>query len=84
MCLAVPGRIVSIEGTDPAFRTWRVSFGGIIKDVILAYTPDVAVDSYVLVHAGFALSVIDETEADRIYSYLEQMNELDGLDSESG
>jgi len=83
MCLAVPGQIVSIEGNDPAFRTGRVSFGGIVKDVILAYTPDVAVDDYVLVHAGFAISVIDEAEADRIYSYLEQMNELDELGSES-
>jgi hydrogenase expression/formation protein HypC len=80
MCLAVPGRVVSVEGSDPAFRTGRVSFGGIVKDVILAYTPDVTVDSYVLVHAGFAISVIDEEEADRIYSYLKAMNELGELE----
>lgn len=85
MCLAVPGKIISIEGSDPAFRTGRVSFGGIVKDnIILAYTPDVTVDSYVLVHAGFAISVIDEEEADRIYSYLEQMNELDELEDATG
>lgn len=80
MCLAVPGRVVSIQGDDPAFRTGRVSFGGIVKDVVLAYTPDVTVDSYVLVHAGFAISVIDEAEADRIYSYLKEMNELGELE----
>jgi len=80
MCLAVPGRVVSVTGEDPAFRTGRVSFGGIVKDVILAYTPDVTVDNYVLVHAGFAISVIDQEEADRIYSYLEAMNELDEVD----
>jgi hydrogenase expression/formation protein HypC len=84
MCLAVPGRVVSVEGDDPAFRTGRVSFGGIVKDVILSYTPDVAVDSYVLVHAGFAISVIDEEEADRIYSYLKEMNELGELDEGGG
>ena len=80
MCLAVPGRVVSIEGTDAAFLTGRVSFGGIVKDVVLAYTPDVTVDSYVLVHAGFAISEIDQEEADQIYSYLKQMNELDEID----
>ena len=80
MCLAVPGRVLSIAGTDPAFRTGRVSFGGIVKDVILAYTPDAAIDDYVLVHAGFAISVIDKAEADRIYSYLEEMNELEDLE----
>lgn len=69
-----------MTGDDPAFRTGRVSFGGIVKDVILAYTPDVEVDSYVLVHAGFAISVIDEAEADKIYSYLKEMNELGELD----
>jgi hydrogenase expression/formation protein HypC len=81
MCLAVPGKIVSVSGDDPITRTARVSFGGAIKDVSLAYLPEAGVDDYVIVHAGFALSRIDEEEALRI---VEDLNRLlgDGLDGE--
>ncbi|MDH3215081.1 MAG: HypC/HybG/HupF family hydrogenase formation chaperone [Candidatus Krumholzibacteria bacterium] len=81
MCLAVPGKILSVRGDDPAFRTGKVSFGGIVKEVNLAYTPEAGVDDHVIVHAGFAISKIDEEEARQIFSYLEQMNELGELDS---
>lgn len=70
MCLAVPGRIMSISGDDPWTRTAKVSFGGVLVDVNLAYLPDVKVDDYVIVHAGFALSQIDEEEAARIFEDL--------------
>ena len=79
MCLAVPGKILSIEGEDPIVRSGRVSFGGIIRKVSLAYIPDASLGEYVLVHAGFAISRIDEEEAARILGYLEQINELEEL-----
>jgi hydrogenase expression/formation protein HypC len=53
----------------------KVSFGGIIKEVCLAYTPEVQLGQYVLVHVGFAISQIDEQEAQEIFSYLEAINE---------
>ncbi|HUA16798.1 MAG TPA: HypC/HybG/HupF family hydrogenase formation chaperone [Verrucomicrobiae bacterium] len=74
MCLAVPGRIVEIaDSQDIAFRVGKVDFGGIRKDVNLAYTPEAEVGKYVLVHVGFAISVIDEAEAQRVFQYLEEM-----------
>jgi hydrogenase expression/formation protein HypC len=73
MCLAVPGKIVSMSGDDPWTRTAKVSFGGVVMEVNLAYLPDVKVDDYVIVHAGFALSQIDETEALKIFEDLSSM-----------
>ncbi len=64
MCLAVPGKILSTSGEDFA-RMARVSFGGIIKEISLAYVPEAQEGSYVLVHVGFAISVMDEDEAMR-------------------
>lgn len=65
MCLAVPGRIVSIasNGSDPLMRSGRVDFSGISRDISLAYVPDAQIGDYVIVHAGFALTVLDEEEA---------------------
>ena len=74
MCLAVPGRVVEIiDGDDIAFRVGKVDFGGIRKEVNLAYTPEAEVGTYVLVHVGFAISVIDEDEAQRVFQVLEEM-----------
>jgi len=80
MCLAVPGKILSIEGEDFA-RTARVSFGGIAKEVSLAYVPEANVGEYVIVHVGFAISVLDEAEALRTFEILKQMGEVDELES---
>ncbi len=66
MCLAVPGKIVSVTGEDPLMRMARVSFGGVIKDVSLAYVPEASVGDYVIVHVGFALNKLDEQEALRV------------------
>ncbi len=63
MCLAVPGKLISIDGFDPTFRTGKVNFGGIVKDVNLAYVPEAEIGNYLLVHVGFALTVVDEAEA---------------------
>jgi hydrogenase expression/formation protein HypC len=58
----------------------KVSFGGITRDVCLAYVPDIRVGTYVIVHAGFAISQIDEEEAQEVFEYLRQMGELEELD----
>ena len=79
MCLAVPGQILSVEGSESVFRSGRVSFGGVIREVNLAYTPDARVGDYVIVHAGFAISVIDEREANEIFHHLERLAELGEL-----
>jgi hydrogenase expression/formation protein HypC len=82
MCLAVPGKIMSITGEGTLERTGKVSFGGVIKEVNLAYVPEASVGDYVIVHVGFALSVVDEEEATRVFDYLEQMGELGELQNE--
>ena len=64
MCLAIPGKIVNIaEGNNSLERSGKVSFGGILKEVNLAYVPEAKINNYVIVHAGFALSIVDEEEA---------------------
>ena len=79
MCLAIPGKILDISDDDPLMRTGKVSFGGIVKDINLAYVPEANVDDYVIVHVGFALNVIDEEEAFRVFDYLKQIGELDEI-----
>jgi hydrogenase expression/formation protein HypC len=76
MCLAVPGKIVSIEGSDPLEKIGKVSFGGILKQVSLAYVPEAQVGDYVIVHVGFALSIIDEEEAQQTLADLEEIKTL--------
>jgi hydrogenase expression/formation protein HypC len=74
MCLAVPGKVISIhEHDDPLMRTGRASFGGVIKEVSLAYVPDVKVDDYVVVHVGFALSILDPQAAEQTLNDLHQI-----------
>ena len=82
MCLAVPGKIISLGGENTLERTGRVSFGGIIKEVCMAYVPEAQVGDYVIVHVGFALSIVDEAEASQVFEYLEQMGELGELQNE--
>jgi hydrogenase expression/formation protein HypC len=69
MCLGVPGEVLSVE--EGALRTGRVAFGGIVKEVCLAYVPEAEVGDYVVVHAGFAISRLDRDAAERVFSYLE-------------
>jgi len=80
MCLAVPGKIVSIQGDDPLQRTGKVNFGGIVKDVSLACVPEAAVGDYVIVHVGMALSIVSEEEAGQVFEYLREMDELEALE----
>jgi hydrogenase expression/formation protein HypC len=79
MCLAIPGKIESISGDDPLSRTGKVNFGGILKEVSLAYVPEVKVGDYVIVHVGFALSRLDEDEAHKVFDYLKEMEDLGEL-----
>jgi hydrogenase expression/formation protein HypC len=76
MCLAIPGKIISISGRDPLERTGRIDFGGIIKEASLACVPESVVGDYVIVHVGFALSRVDEAEAEKIFEYVRQMESL--------
>jgi len=83
MCLAVPGKILSAEGEDFA-RIARVSFGGTVREVSLAYVPEAGMGDYVIVHAGFAISVLDEAEALRTYDCWKEIRELEELDQPPG
>ncbi len=76
MCLGIPGKVIEMTDEEDAFmRMGKVSFGGSVKEVSMAYVPDAKVDDYVIVHAGFALSVIDEQEANEVFAYLTEMGE---------
>ncbi len=79
MCLAIPGKIERISGGDPLTRMGHVNFGGLLKEVSLAFVPEAAIGDYVIVHAGFALSRVDEDEALKVFAYLKEMQELDPL-----
>jgi len=76
MCLGVPGEVVEIYPPQNNMAMGKVRFGGISKDVCLAYVPEAKVGDYVIVHVGFAINRLDEAEAKEVFEYLEQMGEL--------
>ncbi len=76
MCLGIPGQVV-----DDVLMG-KVDFGGVFKRVCLEHVPQVRLKDYVIVHVGFALSVVDEEEAKQVFAFLERMNELDELEAE--
>jgi hydrogenase expression/formation protein HypC len=80
MCLAIPGKIISIENEDSLLRSGKVDFGGIFKQVNLACLPDAQIGDYVLVHVGFGISKIDEAEARQVFEYLRQMEQIDEME----
>jgi hydrogenase expression/formation protein HypC len=82
MCLAVPGKVLSCAGVDPLDRTARVSFGGVVREVSLAFVPEAVAGDYVIVHVGFALSRLDEAEAARVLAHLKEMGE--SMEQEGG
>jgi hydrogenase expression/formation protein HypC len=84
MCLGVPGKVLRVDPSDIGMTMGQVSFGGIVKDVCLAYTPDVQPGDYVLVHVGFAISKLDEQHALDVFETLKEMGELEGLDIPEG
>jgi hydrogenase expression/formation protein HypC len=81
MCLAIPGQIVETHDRQ-GIRMATVRFGGVTRETCVEYLPQADVGSYVLVHVGFALSVIDAEEAERTYRLLEEMNQLGELEAE--
>ncbi len=84
MCLAIPGKIERIAGEDPLTRMGQVNFGGILKEACLAYVPEAQVGDYVIVHVGFALSRVDEEEAQKVFEYLKEMEALSELEESGG
>jgi hydrogenase expression/formation protein HypC len=82
MCLAIPGKIISIINDDPLLRAGKVSFGGTVKEVNLAYVPEAGVDDYVIVHAGFAISTLDEEEALQVFEYIKEIEKLGEIEGE--
>jgi hydrogenase expression/formation protein HypC len=74
MCLAVPGKLMSVSADDPLQRTGKVSFGGVLKEVNLACLPEAKVGDYVIVHAGLAISLLDEAEANEVFDYLRKID----------
>ena len=77
MCLAVPGKIVSITDSDPLVRQGQVAFGAVRKSVNLAFVPEAEVGDHVLVHVGFAMCRIDEEAARATLRRLEELEEPD-------
>jgi len=76
MCLAIPGKVLEIEGPE-ALRTGKVQFGGIVRQVQFTFVPEVQVGDYVMVHVGFAISIVDADDARRTYEILESMGLLE-------
>lgn len=79
MCLGVPGKVIEVF-EEHGLRMGTVDFGGIRRKACLEYAPEVGLDSYVVIHVGFAISVVDEEEAARSYALLQEMGNLEGID----
>ena len=75
MCLGIPGKVVEVRQQDD-LPMGKVEFGGILKEVCLAYTPEAQVGDYVLVHVGFAISRMDEAEAQEMFDFLEEIDNV--------
>lgn len=84
MCLGIPGKIIAMEGQDALERLAHVSFGGIIKKVSVALVPEAREGDYVIVHAGFALQILDQQEAQQVFTYLQEIVDLGELEDSPG
>ena len=81
MCLGVPGKVLSIEPNSVGMTMGKVSFGGVVKEVCLAYVPEAQIDDYVIVHAGFALNKLDEAEAHEVFEALRELGAVMELET---
>ena len=80
MCLSIPGKLIEITAQlDEIFRTGKVSFDGVVKEVSLTLVPEAKVGDYVMVHVGAAISLVDEEEAKKTFELLKQLDELNDL-----
>jgi hydrogenase expression/formation protein HypC len=84
MCLGVPGKVLKVETGPTGLAMGKVSFGGVAKEVCLAFVPEAAPGDYVVVHVGFAISRIDEAEAVRVFAALRELGELAELAEREG
>ena len=82
MCLGIPGKVIETYREHDVLMG-KVEFGGVYKRVCLEHVPEVRIGEYVLVHVGFALNTIDEAEAQRVFEFLAEMNQLDELETPS-
>ena|SRR6266702_5108705 len=80
MCLAIPGKVVDTYNQN-GLRMAKVQFGGIVREACLEYVPETQTGEYVLVHVGFAISRVDEAEAERTYQALRELDQLSELES---
>lgn len=76
MCLGVPGQVIEIQSNAAGVTMGKVNFGGIVKEICLAYVPEVQVGEYVIAHAGFAINTLDEKEALEVFETLKQIDDL--------
>lgn len=83
MCLGVPGRVTQIDESHAGMTMGKVDFGGVLKDVCLAYVPEAKIGDYVIVHVGFAISVVDEEQAEQVFEYLRQAEDLGSAEDET-
>ena len=83
MCLGVAGQVVEVMHNEIGIPMGKVDFSGVVKEVCLAYTPEVEAGEWVVVHVGFAISKIDEAEAKKVFEYLEEIGELLELQDEA-
>jgi hydrogenase expression/formation protein HypC len=81
VCLAVPGKVTSIDDSNPELKMANVNFSGVSKEVCVQWLPDVKIGDYVLVHVGFALNKIDEKDAEETLKILREMGDIDEITS---
>lgn len=81
MCLGIPGKIIELTPNPLGMTMGKVSFGGVVKEVCMAYVPEVGLGDYVIVHVGFAISKVDEAEAQKTFEYLRELDELGELET---
>lgn len=80
MCLAIPGKVLE-QFDSRGMRMAKVQFAGIVREASLEYTPEAKIGDYVLVHVGFAISIVNAEEAERTYRALEELNQLSELEA---
>jgi hydrogenase expression/formation protein HypC len=80
MCLGIPGKIIDIYETN-GLNMGKVDFGGVIKEVCLAYVPEAKLGDYTVIHVGFALNILDEAEA---LETLQLLRDIGAMDEELG
>jgi len=77
MCLAVPGKVTSIDESNPELKMAKVNFSGVSREVCIQWLDDVKIGDYVLVHVGFALNKIDEKDAEETLRILREMGDIE-------